>query len=367
MKRPYLSILLSLTCLLVAQGAFAATERSKLQGSHGDKDLLPRSCQACHRGMNMYNNGEENSCVPCHSSDAERSRMSASKLLRTVGRTTMNDIAAELRKPYRHPVFEVRGAHRFGEILPEELINATRHSECVDCHDPHVTEQGRPFAGLQGRRVGNLLADIVNEYELCFKCHATSANLPQSSTNKAEEFRTTNPSFHPLQAEGKQVFIVSLKKPYAARKQNPDDLTTISCSDCHGSDDKNGPKGPHGSRFRGLLKYNYQMEDGRSESDYEYSLCYQCHDRTSILNNESFTFHSQHIQGNRAKGQAGTSCMTCHDAHGSSTSPYLIRFNEIIVRPNTEYKLEYEQIGVSARHGKCSLNCHGVEHKERAY
>lgn len=367
MKRTYLSLLILLLCTFVVQGAFAAKERSKLQGSHGDKDLLPRTCQACHPGMSFFNNGEENSCLKCHSSDGERNRMSASKHLRAGGVATLQDITAELRKPYRHPVFEVRGAHRFGEILPEEVINATRHSECVDCHNPHVTEQGRPFAGMQGRRVGNLITEIVNEYELCFKCHSTSANLPQSSTDKAEEFRTTNPSFHPVLAEGKQAFVVSLKTPYAARKNNPNDITMISCSDCHGSDDKNGPKGPHGSRFRGLLKYNYQQEDGRAESDYAYALCYQCHDRSSILNNESFAFHLQHIQGNRASGQAGTSCMTCHDAHGSSSSPYLIRFNEIVVRPNAEYKLTYEQVGVSARHGKCSLNCHGVEHKERAY
>jgi len=367
MKRSQLSFFLFFSIILMASTAFAAAEKSMLLGSHGDKELLPRSCQACHRGMSIYINGEENSCVPCHGSDSDRNRMSSNKLLRPGGVATLKDIVTELRKPYRHPVFEVRGAHRSGEILPEELINAIRHSECVDCHNPHVSDQKRPLAGIQGRRVGNLITEIVNEYELCFKCHSTSANLPQSSTNKAEEFRTTNPSFHPVLAEGKQAFVVSLKEPYAARKQRPNDITMISCSDCHGSDDKNGPKGPHGSKFRGLLKYNYQMEDGRAESDYAYSLCYQCHDRTSILNNESFAFHSLHIQGNRSSGQAGTSCMTCHDAHGSSSSPYLIRFNEIVVRPNADYKLQYEQIGVSARHGKCSLNCHGVEHKERAY
>lgn len=367
MKQLYPSLLLLLTCLLLAQGTPAATSRSKLQGSHGDKELLPRSCQACHPGMSFFNNGEETSCVKCHGSNTERNQMSAKKYLRAGGVATLQDIAAELRKPYRHPVFEVRGAHRFGEILPEEVINAQRHSECVDCHDPHSTQPGRPFAGLQGRHVGNLIAEIVNEYELCFKCHSTSANLPQSSTDKAEEFRTTNPSFHPLLAEGKQAFVVSLKTPYAARKNNPNDITMISCADCHGSDDKNGPKGPHGSQFRSLLKYNYQQEDGRAESNFAYALCYQCHDRTSILNNESFAFHSLHIQGDLASGQAGTSCMTCHDAHGSLSSPYLIRFNEIVVRPNAEYKMTYEQIGVSARHGKCSLNCHGVEHNERAY
>ncbi|MDO8971686.1 MAG: cytochrome c3 family protein, partial [Saprospiraceae bacterium] len=215
MKRPYLSFFIFFSTILFAAVAFAAAEKGMLLGSHGDKELLPRSCQACHRGMSIYINGEENSCVPCHGSDSDRNRMSSSKHLRPGGVATLKDIVKELRKPYRHPVFDVRGAHRSGEILPEELINAIRHSECVDCHNPHVSDQKRPLAGIQGRRVGNLITEIVNEYELCFKCHSISANLPQSSTNKAEEFRTTNPSFHPVLAEGKQAFVVSLKEPYA--------------------------------------------------------------------------------------------------------------------------------------------------------
>lgn len=360
-------ILIFILLATIAGTAFAAPQQGMVQGSHGDQNLLPRSCQACHRGMVMYNNGEENTCVQCHGNETDRNRMSASNYLRSRADSRLSDISLELRKAYRHPVYEVRGAHLSSEILPEEIINATRHSECVDCHNPHLSSPSNPIAAIQGRMVGNLIAEIVNEYELCFKCHSTSANLPQNSTNKADEFRTTNPSYHPILAEGRQAFVVSLKRPYAARKQNPNDVSMISCSDCHGSDDPNGPKGPHGSKFRGLLKFNYQQEDGRAESEYAYALCYRCHDRTSILNNESFAFHSQHIMGNRSNGQEGTSCMTCHDAHGSSSSPYLIRFNEAIVRPNADYKLEYKQIGVSARHGKCSLNCHGVEHNERSY
>lgn len=360
-------IALTLIFIIIAGTSSAVTQQGMLRGSHGDKELLPRSCQACHRGMVMYNNGEENTCIDCHGNDNDRNRMSAKGYLRTGGDPALKDIAAELRKPSHHPVFDTRGVHRPGEILPEEVINAARHSECVDCHNPHLSDSANPLAAIQGRRVGNLTTEIVYEYELCFKCHSNSANLPQSSTDKAEEFKTTNPSFHPILAEGKQTFVVSLIEPYAARKNNPNDITIISCSDCHGSDDQNSPKGPHGSKFQGLLKNNYQTDDGRPESDFAYSLCYQCHDRSSILNNESFAFHSQHIQGNRSSGQAGTSCMTCHDAHGSPTSPYLIRFNEIVVKPNAENKMAYEQIGISARHGKCSLNCHGVEHKELTY
>lgn len=315
----------------------------------------------------MIVDGEEGPCLACHGVSSVRQTMASKGFLGKSISAELQDIEAELRKPFNHPVLLVRGVHQNSEILPEEVTNAKRHSECVDCHDPHLTEKAKPFRGIKGRRVINQISEIGSEYELCYKCHATSANLPVFATDKAAEFRKTNPSFHPVEGEGKLAFVVSLKEPYVARKERERDISTISCSDCHGSDASDGPKGPHGSNFRGLLRNNYDMDDARSESEYAYALCYNCHSRTSILANESFAYHSLHIEGNRSNGQAGTSCFTCHDAHGSTVNPYLLRFNEIIVRPNSEGKVEYKSEGVAARHGACSLTCHGSEHKSRAY
>lgn len=314
----------------------------------------------------MAVSGEEGTCLSCHGDSSAQARMIDAGFLKQTGSLNLPDIAAELHKPYNHPVLTVQGVHRKNELLPEDLINAARHAECVDCHNPHVVEKERPYRGLKGRRVGNFLADIENEYELCYRCHADSANLPGNSTNKHEEFRTTNPSFHPVEGEGKNTLVVSLKKPYVTQKQKPDDISQISCRDCHGSDDQNGPKGPHGSQHQGLLVLNYQMADERSESQQAYALCYKCHERVSILSNESFPYHSLHIQG-RASGQDGTSCFTCHDAHGSSLYPHLIRFNEDVVFENAAGKLEYAAQGYASRHGACFLNCHGVEHNPREY
>jgi len=363
----YMRILVLFFLLLSTTGVAIAEKKSMLQGSHGDKQLLPRTCQACHRGMSMLNNGEEDSCLKCHGSFTQRGEMIAKGYLHGAKANQLKDIETELDKPFHHPTLTVRGVHRPGEILPEEILNAKRHAECVDCHNPHMTEVGRPYTGLTGRRVGNLITEINKEYELCYKCHSNSVNLPANLTNKSEEFKTTNPSFHPIETEGRLAFVISLKDPYTARKQRPNDISIISCSDCHGSDDPNGPLGPHGSNFRGLLKRNYEMDDNRSESEYAYALCYTCHDRSSILGNESFPFHAQHIRGNVTTLQPGTSCRTCHTPHGSMSNPYLIRFNENTVYPNTDGKLEYKQIGYAARHGSCNLTCHGVEHKDQTY
>ena len=293
--------------------------------------------------------------------------MEAAGYLRMAGNVRLSDIETELRKPYSHPVLSVSGVHRQNEILPETQVNALRHAECVDCHDPHQADRDDPFRGISGKRVGNFMTEITQEYELCYKCHGESANLPPLSTNKKLEFRPINRSYHPIEAEGASAQVISLKEPYAARKERPGDISVIKCSDCHGSDNPAAPKGPHGSVFRGLLVNNYEMKDERPESPYAYALCYRCHERSSILSNESFPYHASHILGDRGTDRPGTSCFTCHDAHGSMGNPYLIRFNEDIVEPNQAGKLEFRARGVSARHGSCSLSCHGVDHDSKKY
>ena len=123
------------------------------------------------------------------------------------------------------------------KTLPEEVVNAARHAECVDCHNSHLTEKGRPYRGLKGRRVGNFIADIEQEYQLCYRCHSESANLPGKSTDKHAEFKVSNPSYHPVEGEGKNTYVISLKEPYAAKKEGAGDVSRITCGDCHGSDE----------------------------------------------------------------------------------------------------------------------------------
>lgn len=365
-----ISLCLSLLiCLALAGGVAEApvyAQQKKLQGVHGKKSVMPKNCRSCHMGMTMALTGEEGVCLNCHGTSGSRNDMVSKKYLRLDGRIDLKDIEVELRKPYNHPVLTKSGVHQGLETLPEVIVNAARHAECVDCHEPHLVEKERPFRGLKGRKVGNFVADIVNEYELCYKCHSESVNMPGTSTNKHAEFKTTNMSFHPVEGEGRSTFVISLKEPYVARKEKPADVSMITCSDCHGSDDPDGPRGPHGSRYAGLLKYNYEMGDEVSESARAYELCYTCHDRASILGNQSFPYHALHIQG-VGPGSNGTSCFTCHDAHGSISTPHLIRFNEAVVMPNANDKLEYDPQGYAARHGSCLLNCHGVEHNPKSY
>ena len=352
---------------IFAVPALALQQKSILTGAHGQEKFLLKSCRACHRGMKMAIRNEEKTCLTCHGNSVKQREMVAAGYLRDARSARLQDIEAELQKPYRHPVLTASGVHQRREVLPETLVNAARHAECVDCHEPHKVSRDKPFSGIQGKRVGSFVTEISKEYELCYRCHGRSANLPADSTDKQLEFRLTNKSYHPVEGEGASAFVISLKEPYAARKKRPGDIAVISCHDCHGSDSPTGPRGPHGSTYRGLLTANYATEDARPESSYAYELCYKCHERSSILGDESFPYHALHILGERGRDQPGTACYTCHDAHGSPESPYLIRFNPDVVGFNKDGKREYKAQGVATRHGSCALSCHGVEHEPKSY
>jgi len=359
-----LFILFLFFTILIWSPSNAISAESLLQGAHAVSSTMPKSCRACHRGMRMTTTGEEAVCLPCHGSSTDRSTMQTRGFLSGQS-VELQDMAAVLRKPYNHPVLTVANVHRQSETLPEEQVSAARHAECVDCHNPHQVAADAPFRGIPGRRVVNNIIEIENEYELCYKCHSQSANLPGSATDKHAEFKVTNRSYHPVEGEGANSYVISLKSPYTARANRPGDISTITCGDCHGNDDPAGPRGPHGSNYEGLLIDKYEMRDGFSEGQYVYALCYRCHERNSILGDESFPKHSLHITGRTSGG--GTSCFTCHDAHGSPRYQALIRFNEQVVRPTASGKLEYKPSGASSRSGSCTLVCHGVEHIDRTY
>jgi predicted CXXCH cytochrome family protein len=134
--------------------------------------------------------------------------------------------------------------------------------------------------------------------------------------------------------------------------------TQILCTDCHNNDqgpgaNGTGPKGPHGSRYVPLLERNLVQEDGQWESPTAYALCYKCHSESALM---AQRMHDTHVRDGRA------SCVTCHDAHGSLTQPYLINYNTIYVTPYNG-QIAYTDLGGGK--STCTLSCHGVQHNNR--
>jgi hypothetical protein len=179
------------------------------------------------------------------------------------------------------------------------------------------------------------------------------------------KFSPTNPSFHPVVSSS-----AGMDTPSLTPDRSPGSL--IRCTDCHNNDDGpraggGGPDGPHGSRYDFLLEREYNVIDDSTESESEYALCYKCHQRSSILSDQSFSEHRRHVVEER------TPCSACHDPHGVTTTvsmgsdhTHLINFDTTIVRPHpTTKRIEFRDLGALA--GTCTLVCHGETHTAEEY
>lgn len=344
------------------------------------------------RELLPFNSVSENGCTSCHK---VHSAGSPQRLLRFPreednclnchrGGVATTNIESELRKRSIHPVWLRTGRHD----PTENFRTQTRHVECADCHNPHAV-------GPLGPDLTNLIPNILPqpvgptmqfvsgvdrsgrpiefaryEYEVCFKCHADGITRNQFpdiqrqifQSNTRLEFQPGNPSFHPVVGPRRNPDVVSLISPMQSG-------SVIGCTDCHNSDNAATgttslqATGPHGSIYKPILIDNYETGEFVTESPRAYALCYRCHERQSILGDESFPLHSEHIVRGRA------SCATCHDAHGvsrtqgnSQNHSNLINFDLNVVRPagSAGARIVFEDRGTYQ--GSCTLTCHGVTH-----
>jgi predicted CXXCH cytochrome family protein len=363
------------------------------QGAHtGYTTVASNGCESCHKphtatgGSRMLKDVEEKTCDQCHGPSGVAS----------------TSIAAEFNKTYRHPTYSVTpSVHDASEgpdarlfNLPEVSAISARHAECADCHNSHASEAAQAtapkasgrLAGVPGIDSNGLLVQpsgtppSVREYEICFKCHGDSANKPQpmgpyppypnrqaGQFNKRLQFDPANPSYHPVEAAGRNTFVPSLIAPWTTS-------SLTYCTDCHDNDSGpkapargSGPSGPHGSNYKHLLVARYDTDSGTNvESPAAYALCYKCHSRTNILADVSFKSHSTHL----LRGAAP--CSVCHDSHGISAAQgnttnnsFLINFDTRFVSPSASGLLRFEATGTG--HGRCYLSCHGIDHNPLSY
>jgi predicted CXXCH cytochrome family protein len=271
--RPFLIVPVVFALLILLAPLFGPDHAFAIP-THLDISKIQGGCSECHMGHGksgtpMLKSKKGGFCFICHSKTGSGDAIK--------GRPAV-DIHSEILKPSRHPVTETARYHIKNEILPETSSSTPRHVSCYDCHNVHQAEKGNKLKGVRGYsgRGGKVRKIKDREaYTLCYKCHSDSMNLPFNASNISLDFDPANSSFHPVESIGKRGNMPSLKN----------DLTSssmISCVDCHGNDDEFGPKGPHGSRYSPLLRYNYNRTEG-PESVTAYDICYNCHERSSIL------------------------------------------------------------------------------------
>ncbi len=331
---------------------------------HVDSPLLTDECGSCHVGHGMAGEpmleaGEEEMCYLCHGDSDKQSEMKSKGRLSPSANP--KDIEREFNKPFRHPVLEGSG-HSPDERLPAYRGAEVSHAECVDCHNPHqrVGVGKKTYYEVAGYSLsGQYIEKSLREYEICLKCHAEQTGSNNKNRSIIDEFALSSRSQHPVTISASGEKLPSLSVSLAQGQM-------LLCSDCHTSDDPDGPKGPHGSNHRFLLSGNYNIDMYADESPYAYEFCYSCHDRESILSDESFSWHSEHIEGDPITGRSGTSCYTCHASHGSSHYDHLLDFNQADISGDSKtMQIRYQKTGENS--GECFLNCHGYDHGPAQY
>lgn len=228
--------------------------------------------------------------------------------------------------PSRHPVGVVTDAHAV-----DETASFTRHVECVDCHNSHEATATVGIApAAYGRILGAngataALADaepIVNEYELCYKCHSAyqdEAGLEGSSDISAL-FDAGNASMHAVEAAQGTTIDADTFEPGWTED------SVLYCISCHATAEA-APEvaGLHSSAEAPILRLPYF---GVAPSN-PGGLCYDCHlydayyvgDTTgSAFTDSAFgELHERHVN------VQGFGCAACHDSHGVSDNERLIR------------------------------------------
>jgi hypothetical protein len=288
------------------------------------------------------------------------------------------------------------------------LLNNNRHATCVDCHNPHASQQTTLFnvppavrssqmavEGISATDGMTVVNPAVNQYENCLRCHGSSSGkvvnvalfgyLPLRLVSSGDplniipQFAATSSSSHPVTHDRSS----TLPQPSLLPQMTQIDGVTLGrsmgtrlfCTDCHNADDNrefggSGPNGPHGSKWHHILERRYEASQavapgGPISNLYPnpdlsvngpYALCGKCHDLKNVVGNGSWSLHAEHIND-------GFSCSVCHTAHGMGgqsanvSGERLVNFDINVVAANGGKPISYNRTS-----GTCSLVCHGQAH-----
>ena len=408
---------------------------------HGPYSMGTDKCQICHRShsakapnLTTQSNRQSALCYSCH--DGLGANTNVKEQFSDPLVPANNDAT---RMYYRHDTVAATattahisaGKNEFGGV-------SNRHSECGDCHNPHLANaavttttptgveiSGR-LAGMSGVSVVNSITpgaaptytfldgkttatSITREYQLCFKCHSGFTTLSSNGSfgpsryrlDKGIEFNPNNPSYHPVEAPGKNTTPAMTGSLAGGTTWKLTVNSTIRCVNCHASSTKapvtpalnqpppNGDLPMHTSRNPGILlaKYRNRVLMGPNEAynSGNFALCYMCHSKTPFESSDTtatnFSEHERHVSkmddGRRGSegtpdidtiggGRGNALCAECHFRQHSTSfaipgqtipGSRLVSFSTNVGGARTWTKGE-------TRSGSCTLTCHGQNHDE---
>ena len=366
------------------------------------QNVSENACMNCHTPHNaatparLVKDLEEETCYRCHD-----------------GSVAQDNVKAVSQNFFRHPVQQTPNIDHDAAGI-ENPLTMPLHAECEDCHNPHASRSEPPMisfnpaspmdanhttapfvngslVGVTGIAInGGFKPEAEYEYEVCFKCHgvpgknacdnrrcstASGYNMTRldGTYNLRDKFDPGNPaliSYHPVDTNNpnNNNEVPSLRSDTPLNRSS----SRIYCSDCHSSDVSpsaggTGPAGPHGSRYEGILTLRYEFDPQSSFNNVSDNLCLKCHDSGSLFGDDSFP-HRKHVI------KENTSCINCHDPHGSARYPHLINF--LTTSNVAGQTLEITGAGGYAEptwiddgryKGTCYLDCHGEVHDGENY
>ena len=420
-------------------------------GTGSPHDMAASQCGTCHRGHTakasslLAQDGQSTLCFSCHDGTTSGASNVKSQYAPT---PSGNDTAK--REYYSHDALTTsttpthRGLDEFRGVT-------NRRSECADCHNSHKAngtdstqttdgwEASGRLDGVSGVSVVNGAAGsaptykllsgldtnldpankVTREYQLCFKCHSGFTTLTsnaglkasQYALDKGVEFNPANPSFHPVEAAGKNTtpkMEESLAGTSPYKRWDFTSASTIRCLNCHAGGTPaatsppaaGGPLPPHTSSNRGILLENYQdrvLKPGvdtmlggvqlkAAYSAGDFALCFVCHAeepfRNQTANKTNFSLHGRHLTGLEGLGSGGTDidkagdgqgnaiCAECHFRIHSTTSKVepqtvngsrLVNFAPNVMPRSATVPVTWTQDSVTGG-GTCALTCHGYSH-----
>jgi predicted CXXCH cytochrome family protein len=316
-----------------------------------DASLLLLGCASCHVGHGapgtaMLPVAGDEACLGCHGRPDERAALVESGLMARSAKPA--DLRAALDRPVRH-AGGARAGRRARSALP---ATGAEELSCTDCHGIHDT-QGHsvdddpvPARGLSKHSEVSVRA--------CIDCHGGRSSYGSFAADIERLYSGAATSSHPIHR------LPTKGLPGLTARAAGEGL--MSCASCHGNDDDEGARGPHGSNWSGLLRLPYRADEARNAGEQPYSLCYRCHDEFSLDDSSvGWPGHRLHV----SVAEAG--CSDCHDPHGSLRFVGLLNFGQDLrtspVQPGADGGLGYLPDGDM---GSCNLSCHGVEHQARS-
>lgn len=414
---------------------------------HGPYTLLGDECASCHRVHTAKNRSvlksvapQSTLCFTCHDGTGSSLNVAAQY---SSNPTLVNVPATRVYYSHDATVVSTHARSDFNEFGGV----SNRHSECGDCHNSHNATGTASTTSTTGWSASGRMANVsgvsvvngaagaaptytflngintpsTKEYQICFKCHSGFTTL-QSNTgfssslfylDKGIEFNPANPSYHPVEAAGKNATPrMGLSLSAAMNGTTVTRLwtgltaaSTIRCTQCHtaGTTAAAATDLPiHKSSNRGMLIRNFTdrvlKTSAAAYSDTDFALCFSCHTNvgfaTTTATNTNFSFHNFHlasISGNprsnpvtstdintASAGQGNAICSECHfrlhsttykDGTQTSSGSRLVNFSPNVIANGGVRRWVQSTVGTgtTASTGNCTLTCHGYAHSAKTY